>query len=347
VWLLKILALQSRHRLLARYLVLGAAILALPSSGMAYEYEARGTVVQTIANPKVPVTRTTNEFAVCVRDQAWLILTAQNDGKGHSWQREVGTTNGTEIYESNGGQAFIYDTGIPVELLDKGVNGHLWLMLASRAYWTSLHSDQLTPAYDWQASVAANPSRKVSAKWDLLDGPGSLPREVTYFGLWGETNGLYRVTGTNSVGGMLFPSGFVFEESRVGPLNPDSFVHDMLVRKRVEVEVTSIQPVCSRKSLLPVRESGATVVTVDWRLKEATSRNNIPSYIVPDSETWPSAVEAKKLLEARKPRAVPGPRQLAQPRRLFVVGAVVSALALGPVSISLMRRLRRGTAGRR
>jgi hypothetical protein len=294
---LKRFSLESSYQFLPCFLMLGVAGLVLRSPGV--EYEVSGNIVQTITGPRVSVIRTTNEFTVYVRDQAWMIQTTQNDAEGHAWKREVGSTNGTEIYESNNAQAFIYDAQIPVELLDKGVDGHLWLMLASGSYWNDLETDQLTPVYDFQASIGANPSRKVRAKWELLNGPGSLPREVMYFGTWGETNGLYRVTGTNSVGGKLFPSGFVFEESRVGPLNPDTFVHDMVVRKQVEAAITSVQPVCSRKTLLPVRQSGATVVIIDWRLKERGSGNNLPSYIVQDPAVWPSVEEARKLLQSK------------------------------------------------
>ena len=36
----------------------------------------------------------------------------------------------------------------------------------------------------------ANPDLKVSAQWQLLNGPGALPREVGYLGQWDETNRL-------------------------------------------------------------------------------------------------------------------------------------------------------------
>jgi hypothetical protein len=276
----------------------GVIGVAFSSSGA--EYEVKGTITQEINYTKMPVVRTTNEFTVYVRDCAWLIQTVENDGNGHSWQREVGSTNGVEIYELNGRRAFISDTSIPVELLDKGVDGHLWLMFASQCYWGSLHTDQLTPVYDWKASVGANPDRKVTAEWDLLNGPGSLPREVRYLGEWDETNGLYRATGTNSVSGMLIPSGFVFEERNVGSIKPNTFIHEMALRKRVEAAVTSVQAVCSRKNLMPDWGNGE-LITIDWRLKKAGSGHNVPSYFTPESEKWPSVELADKLVKAQHP----------------------------------------------
>ena len=90
--------------------------------------------------------------------------------------------------------ATIIANNIPVGQLDSAVTGHLWLMFASQCYWTNQTTGRLTPVYDWRASVAAGGAMQtVPAEWDLLAGPGSLPREVRYLGNWGETNGLYRV----------------------------------------------------------------------------------------------------------------------------------------------------------
>lgn len=271
------------------------AVIVFSSSGA--EYEVKGIITQTITDPNVSVIRTTNGFTVYVRDCAWLIQTTETNINGNVRQREVGSTNGTDIYESNGGTAFVSGTGIPVELLDKGVDGHLWLMFASQCYWGNQRADRLTPVYDWQASVGADPSLTMRTEWELLNGPGSLPREVEYLGEWDVTNGLYRITGTNSVGRMLIPSGFVFEESHVGGLAPNSFVHEMVVRKRVEAKVTSVQPVCSRQDLLPVL---GTAVVVDWRLKKPSDGNHVPTYRLPNAAERPSVAEAEKLLEAKR-----------------------------------------------
>jgi len=291
-------SLKSGPVFLPFILLMGVVGIAFSSSGA--EYEVKGTITQTITYSKGPVIQKTNGFTVYVRDCAWLIQTMENDGKGNNWQREVGSTNGTEIYEFNGRQAFIYDTGIPVDLGYEQVDGHLWLMFASQCYWGSQHTDQLTPVFDFEASVGANPNRKVTAQWELLNGPGSLPREVRYLGEWDETNGLYTVTGTNSVGGMLIPNSFVFEERVVGQLSASTLIHELVVRKRVEAVVTSVQSVCSRKNLLPERGTGK-IVTVDWRLKKPGSGNNVPSYVTPASENWLSVEEASQLVKTQHP----------------------------------------------
>jgi hypothetical protein len=277
----------------------------------ATEYEVKGKIRQTITEYNAPKLEYSSEFTVYVRDCSWLIKTVENDEKGHVWQREVGSNNGTEIYESNANQAFILGNGIPVELLDKGVDGHLWLMFASQCYW-SAQTERLTPVYDWHASVGSNPNLKVAAEWELLSGPGSLPREVRYFGQWDETNGLYRVTGTNSVGGVLLPTGFLFEERY-------AVAHEgMVLRKRVEAEVTTVRAVCSRKNLLPVRQNAKTVI-VDWRLKEPSPGNNIPSYTMLDTKKWPSLEEAKKLAEASRLPKGSGQKQPAHHRTLVLL----------------------------
>lgn len=307
------------------------------SSGV--EYEVRGTITQKITDPRGSVMRTTYDFTVYVRDCAWLIQTVENDGKGNSWQREVGSTNGTEIYEFNGRQAFIYDTGIPVDLGYTQTDGHLWLMFASQCYWGSQHKDQLTPVYDFEASFAGNPNLKVTAKWELLNGPGSLPQEVAYLGIWGETNGLYKVTGTNSVGGTLVPNGFVFEERVVGQLSASTLIHELVVRKRVEAKVTSVQAVCSRKNLMPVLGAGK-IVTGDWRLKKPGSGNSVPSYITPASERWPSVEEANQLVKAQHPHHDLGLKQPARnPTAVLIVMCIF--LVAPPIVYFALQRSRK------
>ena len=273
------------------------AAVSLGFSSLASEYEVKGKITQAIVSSNGNLI-STNDFTVYVRDCGWLIETKEDDGS-RVQQREVGSTNGTEIYEADGNRAFISDTGIPVELLDAGLVGHLWLMFASQCYWGSQHTDRLTPVYDWHASVGANPNLKIAAEWDLLNGPGSLPREVRYLGKWDETNGFYRITGTTNVGGMIIPTGFIFEERHVGPLAPDSFVHEMVLRKRVEAVVTSVKAVCSRKDLLPMIGSANTPI-VDWRLKSPSSGNHIPTYKSHNAESWPSIAEAQAMVKTNE-----------------------------------------------
>lgn len=264
----------------------------------AAEYEVRGIVSQKIYSLKGSLRQTTNQFTIYVRDCGWLVQTIENDGS-NGFQREVGSTNGVDIFEASLNRYFASSTGIPVELLDEGIDGHLWLMFASQCYWGSQQSDRLTPVFDWHASVGAYPELKVSAKWDLLNGAGSLPREVLYLGEWGETNGLYTATGTNSIGGILIPGGFVFEERHFGPLITNSFVHEMTLRKRVEAVVTSVHAGCSRKDLIP-KIGTAGAVLIDWRLREPSSGNHIPTYRLQTNQSWPTIDEAKQILKTKE-----------------------------------------------
>ena len=191
--------------------------------------------------------------------------------------------------------ATIQSKNMPVGELDSAVSGHLWLMFASRSYWPALKSDQLTPVYDWHASAAAASSiggnrGKVSADWELLKGPGSLPREVRYLDALNHTNAIYTITGTNSTGGMLFPAGFVFQQFNGGRLI-----------KRVEVEVTDIRPVCSRSSLIPLPKGRATII--DWRI-DSGMPNRPSSYQNPVIGQWPTIEEAKELAGITKANTV-------------------------------------------
>ena len=105
-------------------------------------------------------------------------------------------------------------------------------------------------------------------------------------------------TGTNSVGGMLIPSGFFFEEGRVGGIPPNSLVHEMALRKRVDVEVTAVRPVCSRASLLPSPPAGTIVI--DRRVRQDAQASQLPSYRNPTAGQWLTLGEAEKVVEARR-----------------------------------------------
>ena len=210
-------------------------------SSSAYEYEVDGLVHQTMMQYNGTNLHASASFTVYVRDSGWLIKAVETNENGGVSSHEIGSTNGTDIFNCGLGDSFplmasIQSNNMPVGELDSAVSGHLWLMFASRSYWPALNSDQLTPVYDWHASAAAGGQNiRVSADWELLQGPGSLPREVRYLDALNHTNAIYTVTGTNSVGGMLFPASFVFQQFNSGRLI-----------KRVEVEVTAIRPVCSR-----------------------------------------------------------------------------------------------------
>ena len=187
-------------------------------SSSAYEYEVDGLVHQTMMQYNGTNLHASASFTVYVRDSGWLIKAVETNENGGVSSHEIGSTNGTDIFNCGLGDSFplmasIQSNNMPVGELDSAVSSHLWLMFASRSYWPALNSDQLTPVYDWHASAAAGGQNiRVSADWELLQGPGSLPREVRYLDALNHTNAIYTVTGTNSVGGMLFPASFVFQQ---------------------------------------------------------------------------------------------------------------------------------------
>jgi hypothetical protein len=321
-------------------------------SGFAAEYELEGELNQRMDEFSATNLHTSASFTVFVRDCGWLIETTETNELGAVYKRAIGSTNGSEIYEceillqaahAKERLSRVLATGkvisnnIPVGQLDNAVVGHLWLMFASQCYWPKLTTHRLTPVYDWQASVAAHGENKtVEAEWELLAGPGSLPREVRYLGKWGETNGLYKVTGTNSAGGTMIPSGFVFEERHVGPLKENSFVHEMTLRKRVDVEVTAVRPVCSRKSLIPTLD-GPTLVA-DLRLEGSRPSSDLPLYINPTPGQWPMIAKARKLAEDFQAQRSRGAKPLAQPHHTAVLVALMCALMLGPLGMYLLWR---------
>jgi ankyrin repeat protein len=259
------------------------------SASSAYEYEVDGTVSQTMIRFNGTNLTASASFTVYVRDCGWMIKTVETNEIGGIVAREIGSTNGTEIYECTHGlggfgptMGQIESGVVPVGELDSAVVGHLWLMFASQCYWPSLNSDQLVPVYDWQASVGAGgQNRRVSADWELLNGTGSLPREVRYLDAINRTNAIYTITGTNSAGGMSLPAGFVFKQ----------FNGDRLI-KHVEVEVTAIRPVCSQASLIPLPNKGTHII--DERLDSGVP-NRPPQYQNPVFGQWLSVEESRKL----------------------------------------------------
>jgi len=323
-----LLALNSfiayRHELIWNWLTIAAISFGISSSASGYEVD--GKVSEAITTHDGGVVHATASFTVFVRDCGWLIQTIETNEIGVITRRDVGSTNGTEIYEcdqilgriqssvepsntpSSGTLtfkrtsapmlAFIVPGIIPVGEQDSAVVGHLWLMFGSQCYWPKLTTDQLRPVYDWKASEGAHgQGLKVTAVWKLLGGPGSLPRDVCYLGAWGETNGRYSISGTNFVDGTLIPTGFVFERFKVGPLNDNTFMHEMVVVKRVDVKVTAIRPGCSRASLLPSPDVQSIIV--DRRFLSGIA-NRPPSYPNPVNGQWPTLEKSRELANVRQ-----------------------------------------------
>ena len=332
--------------------------------GATGEYEVEGRIAQTMVEANGAKLHTTAAFNLSVRDCGWWIKTIETNEIGAVYQREVGSTNGTEIYDcevclqasrfssqitTNGSSrpgvsppdalkppsrilGTIISNSIPVGQLDNGVVGHLWLMFASQCYWPSINKGQLPPVYDWHASIAAHgEARRAKAEWDLLGGPGSLPRIVMYLGEWGQTNALYLARGPILAGETLIPNGFVFEEYQVAPLEENEVIHRMVIRKRVDVVVNTVRPVCSRTSLIPLPD-GRTVV-IDRRFDSGVP-SRPPSYVNPVRGQWPTIDESRKLAEAQRlsdTRVISARPQLAPRRSIVLIYALCVAMVGPPV----------------
>jgi hypothetical protein len=300
-------------------------IVAFEIGSRASEYEVKGKVHQIITEANGYREEGSSEFTVFVRDCGWLIQIDGQDKNGKTIREEIGSTNGTDIFYLVGGTAVIISNNVPVGFLDRSLGGHLWLMYASQCYWGTLKSDMVTPVFNWKACAGANPDLKVSAQWQLLNGPGSLPREVDYLGEWDETNGLYTVTGTTNVGQSMVPKSFVFEERYAVAMK------GMVLRKRVEAEVSTVRPSCSKASLLPVPNN--KTINVDFRLVTDRNAANLPTYRNPVDGKWASVEEARKIA----PPIIASPHVPAKAtetnphRRLIVLIFLCCSTLLGPL----------------
>src|ERR1035441_9999481 len=65
----------------------------------ASEYEVEGEIHQVITEANGYREETTNEFTVSVRDCGWLIQVIGQDKKGNALREEIGSTNGSEIFD--------------------------------------------------------------------------------------------------------------------------------------------------------------------------------------------------------------------------------------------------------
>jgi hypothetical protein len=326
--------------LLVALLALGRAWSADGSSSLS-QYEIEGVIDQTIDDEAFPI-RVTGQFKVFVRDGNWLIETIEDKQLRSSRQylkREIGSTNGAEIFEmvtplqpkdqqtnavpqpaKNGrATATVVSSAVPVGQLDGSVVGHLWLMFASGKYLGGLQTNLLTPVYDVTASAPGDPNLKYRADWELLYGPGSLPAKVTYFyearivGASNIPHAVYKATGTTNTGGLRLPTGFVFERYVGGA--------EARVRKRATATVTAIRPVCSLDSLLPAVTSKAVVV--DRRLAQADQPVRAVSYQALPNSSLPTVAQVKSRYD----------RKENPPKRSPVVVAVILITLCVPLLI--------------
>ena len=310
----------------------------------AAQYEVDGQIEQTLYKMDGSVqSEGKSRFTIFVKDCSWLIQTTNLDAEGKPLTvNETACTNGGVIYSLgvtinkdnlNGGLnraaamnfANIYSNNVPVGEDDGYFICHLWLMFASSCYFENPATNWLTPAYDLNASAAVNRDLKREAKWELINGPGSLPLKVVYLDHnrdgadrdQAATNATYTATGVTNAGELKIPSGFVFEQ-RVGdrfftrfapgPIMPGESAPTYRIRKRAVATVTDVRPYCSRSEFVPAAK-GITQVT-DERLARVPNFNPRMYYRFPDGVRWVSVEEAKKLVATQTPPKNPPPKPI-------------------------------------
>jgi hypothetical protein len=301
----------------------------------AAEYEVDGQIEQTIYSPAGAASVQKSQFTVFVKDCSWLIQTTGLDKSGKPVSiRQTACTNGAEVWEVagpvNGGStaaghrplsqnvATIVSNNVPVGQNEGYYVSHLWLMFASGCYFENLTNNLLTPVYDSNASVSVHPELKRDAKWDLVNGPGSLPSQVVYLDHRRDghdqdqvsTNAIYMATGVTNAGTIKIPSGFVFEFRTgrgfdPGPILPGKTRPAYGIRKRAVATVTAVRPYCSRNDLSPTA-TGKTIVIDERQTNYLAQPTNLPAYTVKNGVQWVPAEEAKKL-ETKQPPKKPDP----------------------------------------
>ena len=289
--------------LLAASWLLCLALCAVVRSSAA-EYEVDGQLEETTYKPNYSVaTFHQFQFTVYVRDCAWLIRTTETKSNeipvGAS---ETACVNGTEIYKISGAvdgtnsviglnSKYLNRAGIVSNTAPVGFSivAHIWQMFASGCYFKNRTDNQLAPVYDVNAAADNQPYLKLMAKWELLDGPGSLPKSVIYYrdnhsGVYStnrQIDASYTATGVTNAGSIKIPSGFVFEWkgfagnviSLIHPTNPpviDQHAATNRLKRRAVCIVTAVRPYCSRKDFTPTAR-GRTVVTDLRALQEVWS----------------------------------------------------------------------------
>jgi hypothetical protein len=314
----KSMTVQDIKRVLVCCLLLGM-VVRVPAA----EYEVDGQLEQTIYKWDGSVaTLQKSQFTIFVRDCSWLIRTTQSNTNGKPVAAsETACVNGTEIYEvagraDNGNQgagqrsqsmnmATVVSNNLPVGERDGYFVCHLWLMFASGCYFQNRTNHWLTPVYDSNASVDVKPYLEAKARWELIDGPGSLPTNIVYYDYLNyassSIDATYTATGVTNAGTIKIPSGFVFERRIYGgflpgPIQPGKTFPDYGISKRAVATVTAVRPVCSRRDLAPTAK-GKTMV-IDKRVWQDPS-SKVPvtvlkRYMVEDGVQWLPFAKAKK-----------------------------------------------------
>jgi hypothetical protein len=278
----------------------------------AAEFEVGGNVVVYSPNAR---THTTNAgpasaFRISVKDCQWLI---HLDEQSESWEgnakREIGSANGLEIFELDEalerpgvikskpdlskigpelklgpvytGTMVSNNVHVPPALMR--VSGHLWLAFASACYFPSLKTNELTPVYDPSAAAKNNANIKRKAKWSLLNGEKSLPREVSFFREDGTLEARYQALETTNISGVVVPMKILFERFEA-PFPVGQIKEAKLIRSAL-ITVNSVRPICSITNFLP-EIPGLTVIT-DFRTSGPAN--------VYKSDHWVGWIEGKKL----------------------------------------------------
>jgi hypothetical protein len=289
------------------------------------EYEVDGELTQTIFEPNGRAQLENQcKFTVYVKGCSWLIQTRWYES---SWKRELlretGCINGTEIYEVFGpvdrspvgkshliqpwNMAEMISNNVPVGHSEDYLVCHIWEMFASGCYFNELTTSRITPVYDLNAHPTIEPDLKREAKWQLIDGPGSLPKIVTYFEneAGQDTNAIYIATGVTNVGSLQIPSGFEFEWRigagfAPGPATPGSSRPAYGIRSRAIAKVTAVRPTCSRKDLSP-SAVGKTVVIDERQASPSMTNPAANYYVVQNGVKWLPTAEAKVAVVSHNP----------------------------------------------
>jgi len=296
----------------------------------AQEYEVDGRIDLRLSRPDRSLLKDyQGSFRVYVKGCAWLIqVTEMNDVGGIPQRREVGTSDGKEMFEmvvpyepispsdpvvfvekamppgvhiEPGGT--VASSAIPVGEQDNSFTGHLWLMFASGFYLsTATSGGQLTPMFDWRATPYMNNHATMKATWELINTPGSLPSKVTFFETDGTPKAVYEATGFTNVGALTLPNGFHFTEPGTG-------------YKEVSAVVTAVRPICSRADLRPVLKQKTTMIDMRWY-----DENNGFQWPAYQADHWPTVAQAKRIYsstgQSAPRRKVPGATK-AQLERIY------------------------------
>jgi hypothetical protein len=286
-----------------RFAVVVIAVLSSTVCVYSHEYEIDGNIELRLFRADRSVWKVFNgNFRVFVDGRQWLIQSTEVNDFGIPLRREVGTTNGTELFETVKPyqpfidppiaetlsistrtnslairpMAFAVPNGIPVGTLDSSFVGHLWLMFASGSYFASAESGKLTPVYDYSASALGDPSLQVPASWESLNGPEALPSKVVYYGSDLAPVAIYSVSETTNIGTLTVPTRFKFDQPKTH-------------YKEVNVAVNSVRGECSRQDFKP--KLGEQIVIADFRWSPEGARPR--EVVCYDSSTWLSVQDAK------------------------------------------------------